>query len=85
VNFGTPASISLFFQTVLPVALLTPGSTEVEVTGGTEVPLSPTVDWLRFVYLPLIRSLRETVRLDVLRRGYLPAEEKAVPLRGEAG
>ncbi len=73
VSFGTPASISLFLQTVLPVMLLTPGSTEMEVTGGTEVPMSPTIDWLRFVYLPLVRPLRETVRLDVLKRGYLPA------------
>ncbi len=85
VDFGSPGSISLFFQTVLPVALLTAGRVEVEVTGGTEVPLSPTVDWLRFVYLPLLRPLRGIVRLEILRRGYLPAGGGRVRLTVDRG
>ncbi len=69
----TAASVSLFFQTLLPVSLFVGGEVEVEVGGGTEVPKSPTVDWLRFVYLPNISPVAELVKLDVLRRGYYPA------------
>ena len=73
VDFKSAGSISLFLQTILPVSLFVPGEIKIEVIGGTEVPMSPTIDWVRFVYLPLIRRVASSVRLEVIRRGYYPA------------
>ncbi|EDP75240.1 RNA 3'-terminal phosphate cyclase [Hydrogenivirga sp. 128-5-R1-1] len=85
VNFGSAGSISLFLQTILPVSLFVPGKVEVEVTGGTEVPMSPTIDWVRFVYLPHVSGIAEFARLDVVRRGYYPAGGGCVKLTAEGG
>jgi len=73
VNFDTAGSISLFFQTILPLTLFTPGETTIKVIGGTDVPKSPTADWLRFVFLPYIYRIPSSIRLEVLRRGFYPA------------
>lgn len=83
VDFGSAGSISLFLQTILPVSLFVPGKVEIEVVGGTEVPMSPTIDWVRFVYLPVIRGVAASVRLEVLRRGYYPAGGGRVKLSVE--
>ncbi|NPB07420.1 MAG: RNA 3'-terminal phosphate cyclase [Aquificae bacterium] len=73
VNFDTAGSITLFFQTILPLTLFTPGETTIKVVGGTDVPKSPTVDWLRFVFLPYVYSIPSSMRLEVLKRGFYPA------------
>lgn len=72
VNLGSAGSIPLFLQAVLPVALLTPGEVEITVVGGTEVPGGPTVDWLRFVFIPHLRKFPELLRVEVQQRGYTP-------------
>lgn len=83
VDFGSAGSISLFLQTVLPLSLLTPGRVEIEAIGGTEVPMSPTIDWVRFVYLPQISSIAKLARIEVLRRGYYPAGGGIIKLTTE--
>ena len=85
VDFGSAGSISLFLQTILPVSLFVPGKVEVEIVGGTEVPMSPTIDWVRFVYLPHISGVARFVRVEVVRRGYYPAGGGVVRLTAEGG
>jgi len=85
VDFGSAGSISLFLQTILPVSLFVPGKVEIEIVGGTEVPMSPTIDWVRFVYLPQVEKVARFVKLEVLRRGYYPAGGGAVRLTAEGG
>ncbi len=85
VDFGSAGSISLFLQAVLPVSLFVPGKVEIEIVGGTEVPMSPTVDWVRFVYLPHISGVARFVRIEVVRRGYRPAGGGLVRLTAEGG
>ncbi|WP_461832672.1 RNA 3'-terminal phosphate cyclase [Aquifex sp.] len=72
VNFDTAGSIPLFFQTILPLSLFIPGETVIKVIGGTDVPKSPTIDWLRFVFLPYIMNIPEFIRIEVLKRGFYP-------------
>lgn len=71
IDIGTAGCIPLVLQTVLPVAIATPGTTRIEVTGGTHVPFGPTIDWLRAVYLPYVAPLAD-IRLDVPRIGFAP-------------
>jgi RNA 3'-terminal phosphate cyclase (ATP) len=71
VHVGTAGSIPLIVQAWLPVALECGGSLEVQ--GGTEVPLSPTIDYLTEVFLPALGAMTGKVTVDVKRRGYYPA------------
>jgi RNA 3'-phosphate cyclase len=73
VNFGSAGSVPLFLQAVLPVMLFAPGEVEMVISGGTEVPGGPTVDWFRFVYLPHLLKVPEFIKLEVIQRGYAPA------------
>ncbi|MDD1706185.1 MAG: RNA 3'-phosphate cyclase [Methanoregulaceae archaeon] len=71
VDVGTAGSIPLVIQAWLPVALIKGGS--LVVTGGTEVPLSPTVDYLEKVLFPALGTPAAGVSLRILKRGYYPA------------
>jgi len=71
VDVGTAGSIPLVIQAWLPVALVKGGS--LEVTGGTEVPASPTVDYLEKVLIPALGVEEGAVTVTVIRRGYYPA------------
>jgi RNA 3'-phosphate cyclase len=68
-DIGTGGAVSLLLQAVLPVAIATPGTTRLVVTGGTDVPFSPTIDWLRLAYLPYVAPLAR-IGLQVERRGF---------------
>jgi RNA 3'-terminal phosphate cyclase (ATP) len=69
VDVGTAGSIPLVIQAWLPVALEHGGS--LEVRGGTEVPRSPTIDYLTEVVLPALESAA-SVMVAIRRRGYYP-------------
>jgi RNA 3'-phosphate cyclase len=73
VDVGTAGSITLVLQTLLPVAMVTPGPTRLRITGGTDVPFSPSLAWWQHVYLPTIAPLADSVAVDVVRRGFYPA------------
>jgi RNA 3'-terminal phosphate cyclase (ATP) len=71
VDVGTAGSIPLVIQAWLPVALVKGGT--LEVTGGTEVPLSPTVDYLEKVLVPALGIEEAAITVTVMKRGYYPA------------
>jgi len=70
-DIGTAGCIPLVLQTLLPVAIATPGRTRIELVGGTHVPFGPTTDWLAAAYLPYVASLAH-IRLQVERVGFAP-------------
>ncbi len=69
IDIGTAGSVSLVLQTLLPPVLYHKKTLSVRIKGGTDVPWSPTVDYVRYVYLP---SLRAPVEVEVRRRGFYP-------------
>ncbi|NTV00179.1 MAG: RNA 3'-phosphate cyclase [Methanoregulaceae archaeon] len=71
VDVGTAGSVPLVIQAWLPVALEHGGC--LEVHGGTEVPKSPTIDYLTGVFLPALGPAAARVTVAVRRRGYYPA------------
>ncbi|MDD1714549.1 MAG: RNA 3'-terminal phosphate cyclase, partial [Methanoregulaceae archaeon] len=71
VDVGTAGSVPLVIQAWLPVALEHGGS--LEVRGGTEVPRSPTIDYLTEVFIPALGPAAAHVTVAVSRRGYYPA------------
>ena len=70
-DIGTAGCIPLLLQTILPVAVATPGTTRVTVRGGTHVPFGPTMDWLEQAYLPYLRRLAD-ITVSVGRVGFAP-------------
>jgi RNA 3'-terminal phosphate cyclase (ATP) len=71
-DVGTAGSISLVLQALLPVLAFAPSKVEVEVRGGTDVPMAPTIDYFRHVFLWHLQRIGYDVRLSLLRRGHYP-------------
>lgn len=71
-DVGTAGSIPLILQAVMPAAAYAPGSVEIQLTGGTDVPWSPTIDYVRLVELPILQLMGYRASLMVHRRGHYP-------------
>ena len=84
INLETAASISLFFQAVLPLAFFIPRRFLIAVKGGTDVEKAPTIDWVENVFLPYLRPLAENVSFRIIRRGFHPAGGGIVSLQVES-
>lgn len=72
IDVGTAGSVSLVLQACLPVALEAPAPVRLRLTGGTDVPWSPPIDYMGRVFLPLLRRIGVHVEVMLLRRGYHP-------------
>ena len=70
VPIKTAGSITLVLQALLPAMAFTGGS--FEITGGTDVPWSPPVDYLKHVTLFALRRMGVNVEIEVRRRGHYP-------------
>jgi RNA 3'-terminal phosphate cyclase (ATP) len=71
-DVGTAGSIPLILQAVMPSAAYATGKIEFELTGGTDVPWSPTIDYIRLVEFPLLELMGYRAQLVVHRRGHFP-------------
>jgi len=72
VDVGTAGSITLVLQTILPVLASKKGSSQIILTGGTDVKWSPPVDYYTMVLFPILKKMGLICSLDVERRGYFP-------------
>ncbi len=70
VPIKTAGSITLVLQALLPAMAFTGGS--FEVTGGTDVPWSPPVDYLKNVTLYALERMGLKTELEIKRRGHYP-------------
>jgi len=70
VPIKTAGSITLVLQALLPAMAFTGGS--FEITGGTDVPWSPPVDYLKNVTLFALEKMGLKVELELKRRGHYP-------------
>nr|MDO8098048.1 RNA 3'-terminal phosphate cyclase [Candidatus Njordarchaeota archaeon] len=71
-DVGTAGSISLVFQALAPVACFAPSDVSLELTGGTDVPWSPTFDYLNLVFLPTLGKMGCRISAHLIRRGHYP-------------
>ncbi|HEX9816116.1 MAG TPA: RNA 3'-terminal phosphate cyclase, partial [Candidatus Thermoplasmatota archaeon] len=72
-DVGTAGCLALFLQTMLPVAIVSPGRFELEMIGGTDVRGGPTIEWLRRIYVPRIAPLCKSIEVRLERHGFEPA------------
>ena len=71
-DVGTAGSIPLILQALMPAAAYAPATVEVELTGGTDVRWSPTIDYVRLIELPLLQLMGYRATLQLHRRGHYP-------------
>lgn len=70
---GTAGSTSLVLQTVLPALLTASGPSTLVLEGGTHNPMAPPYDYLKEVFLPLLRQMGANVTSRLERYGFFPA------------
>jgi RNA 3'-terminal phosphate cyclase (ATP) len=56
----------------MPSASYAPGRVELELTGGTDVPWSPTIDYIRLAEIPILNGFGYQSTLTVHKRGHYP-------------
>ena len=71
-DVGTAGSITLIFQACIISALQTKKPIKINITGGTDVKWSPSWDYFKKIFLPLISSMGVKVEANLIKRGYYP-------------
>jgi RNA 3'-phosphate cyclase len=71
-DMGTAASITLVLQAVVPATALNQSRLNLTLTGGTDVPWSPTYDYFERVVRGAYRSVGIQFEVTAGRRGYYP-------------
>ncbi len=72
IDIGTAGSITLLLQTILPPIIHEGKECRLEITGGTDVSWSPSIDYMKFVTLRTLKEMGADVQIEVFRRGYYP-------------
>ncbi|NAL77312.1 RNA 3'-terminal phosphate cyclase [Nitrososphaera sp. AFS] len=72
IDTGTAGSIPMILLTIIPAVALSRKGLSVQIIGGTDVKMSPTMDYLRFIVSKAYRNLGINFTLEVYRRGYYP-------------
>jgi RNA 3'-terminal phosphate cyclase (ATP) len=71
-DVGTAGSVPLILQALMPSAAYAPTKVAFELTGGTDVRWSPTIDYVRLIELPLLQLMGYRATIQVYRRGHYP-------------
>ena len=72
-EIGTAGSIPMLLLTVLPICTLSKESVSLRVSkGGTDTSNAPTINYLRFVLLPVLRRIGLDASISVHKYGYYP-------------
>jgi RNA 3'-terminal phosphate cyclase (ATP) len=72
IDVGTAGSTSLVLQALMPVMSFSLSKTCVEITGGTNNPMAPAVEYLQEVLLPAVSKMGYKGSIELLRRGFYP-------------
>ncbi len=71
-HIGTAGSTGLVIQTIIPVLLFGKIPSQIQITGGTHVPWSPSFHYLETVFLPALKKMGAEVSLGIDRWGWYP-------------
>ena len=72
-EIGTAGSIPMLLMTILPICAHAQSAVYVHVSkGGTDVSHSPTINYMRFVALPILRRMGLNATMEVQKYGYYP-------------
>ena len=72
VDVQTAGSSPLILQALMIPSIFTSEGVEITIRGGTDVRWAPSIDYLRNVTIPILKSMGVSVELELLRRGHYP-------------
>jgi len=72
VDIGTAGSTTLVLQILMLAAAFARKPVEVEITGGTDNPFAPPIDFLKNVTLPVLRRMGYQGEVECVQRGHYP-------------
>ena len=78
IDIGTAGSITLLLQCLMPIAMHSPDTVRLKISGGTDVSWSPTIDYMRFVTNLALSRMGYDGSINLVRRGYYPRGEGCV-------
>mgnify|MGYP006282236419 FL=1 len=78
---GTAGSLTLLFDTVLPIAATSDEPFELTATGGTNVKWAPTIEYQQLVKGPLLTDWGVDATIGVSKTGFYPAGGGEATLR----
>lgn len=71
-DVGTAGSVTLVLQALTPVLPFLDRESVIEIRGGTDVPWSPPVDYIKYVFIPIAKRLGLDMEIELIRRGHYP-------------
>ena len=72
-EIGTAGSIPMLLMATLPICIFAKDSVHLRVTkGGTDVSHSPTINYVRNVFLPALKQMGLEATINVQKYGYYP-------------
>lgn len=72
-EIGTAGSISMLIMTVLPLCIFARNAVQLHVSkGGTDVSHAPTINYMRYVFLPVLKRMGINANINVHKYGYYP-------------
>lgn len=71
-DVGTAGSLTLLLQCLLPVLWRAGRPCTLLLTGGTDVPFSPPIDYFAQVFAPALAGLGPRLEINCLARGFYP-------------
>ncbi len=71
-DVGTAGSIPLILQALMPSSPYAKEQVVFDLTGGTDVKWSPTIDYVRLAVLPTLRLMGYEAAIELQRRGHYP-------------
>jgi len=72
-QIGTAGSIPMLILTVLPICAYAEKPVKIHISkGGTDVSHSPTINYLRYVLLPVLEKMGLNAKISISKYGYYP-------------
>ncbi len=69
-DVGTAGSVTLIVQTILP--LMINRKIRIKLKGGTDVPKSPSIDYIRYTFLEILNKIGINANIRLIKRGHYP-------------
>jgi RNA 3'-terminal phosphate cyclase (ATP) len=72
IDIGTAGSIPLLLQTLIPTIAISQQNIVIQLTGGTDVKYSPTIDYIKYVMKDVYNKIGIFFNINVIKRGFYP-------------
>lgn len=72
IDIGTAGSVTLLLQTLIPITIFSDKKTVLNITGGTNVQWSPSIDYYSEIFLYFLKKIGIETKMEILRYGFYP-------------